>query len=577
MSQKTLYEALAPILADSQTAKEQGTKYEAACVYYLASDPFWSKFYSRVGTLEQAAKWPDSPVYGQSKDIGIDLLAQTTASGEWHAIQCKCYDPEKPLPKGACDSFFAALLNRDDISDWLIMTSAGGAGKNLEAQLSGDLSRFIDTAKMAASNLDWTRFIEGLPPEEKETYDPRPHQRDAIDGIIAAFGEHDRCKAIMACGTGKTLMSLRFMEEWMSENAGLVLFCAPSISLVGQSMREWMAQARVPMSSLVVCSDSKASRRRGEDSAPMTLADFEYPATTNPESLMRSYEAHRKSNRDGVVVIFTTYQSIDVIHKAQELGLPEFDLIVCDEAHRTTGNALPGVSTTEASAFMKVHYDENVKARKRLYMTATPRIYGETAKRKGAEEDYTIASMDDEDIYGLTAYQIKFGEAVEKKLLTDYKVVVLTVQEDALSDRLPSLESDQGVNAGVLEPSDIGKIIGCWKGLADHGDGAPEDATGLGDMLVVDDMDSFDKEAAPLHRAVGFCSTINASKTICEAFTQIIDSYAEDADMDVPLKCDLRHVDGNMPADKRTRNISWLGEDVADGECRILTNARCLA
>ena len=576
-SYKTVYEALAPIFAESLTAKEKGTKYEALCVYFLQADPFWSQFYRRVGTLEQAATWPDSPVYGESNDIGIDLFAQTAASGEWHAIQCKCYDPDKPLTKGVCDSFFAALMNRDDIADWLIMTSAGGAGRNLEAQLSGDLSRFIDTAKMAASALDWSRFIEGLPPEERETYEPLPHQREAIYAVLSAFGEHDRCKAIMACGTGKTLMSLRLTEEWLNGNPGIVLFCAPSISLVGQSMREWMAQTRIPMSPLVVCSDSKASRRGGEDSMPMTLADFEYPATTNPESLMRSYKAHRKSNPDGVVVVFSTYQSIDVVHQAQTLGLPEFDLIVCDEAHRTTGNALPGVSKTEASAFMKVHYNENVKAKKRLYMTATPRIYGETAKRKGAEEDYTIASMDDESIYGPVAYQIKFGEAVEKKLLTDYKVVVLTVQEDALSDRLPSLESDQGVNARLLEPSDIGKIIGCWKGLIDHGEGAPQDATGLGDMLVVDDMDNVSAEAVPLHRAVGFCSTIEASKTICEAFTQIVEEYADEKPEALPLVCNLKHVDGTMPADRRARNIAWLGEEVADDECRILTNARCLA
>lgn len=576
-SYKTIYEALAPILAESQTAKEQGAKYEALCAYYLKADPFWSSFYSRVGTLEQAASWPDSPVYGQNQDIGIDLFAQTAGSGEWHAIQCKCYDPEKSLPKGVCDSFFAALMNNHDFADWLIMTSAGGPGRNLEQQMSGDLSRFIDTAKMAASGLDWSHFIEGLPPEKRVTYDPRPHQRKAIDSILAAFGEQDRCKAIMACGTGKTLMSLRLAEEWLNGQPGVVLFCAPSISLVGQSMREWMAQARIPISPLVVCSDAKASRRGGEDSMPMTLADFEYPATTNPESLMRSYEAHRRSNPDGVIVVFSTYQSIDVIHQAQDLGLPEFDLIICDEAHRTTGNALPGVSKTEASSFMKVHYNENVNAKKRLYMTATPRIYGETAKRKGAEEDYTIASMDDEEIYGTTAYQIKFGEAVEKKLLTDYKVVVLTVQEDALSDRLPSLESDQGVNARTLEPSDIGKIIGCWKGLIDHGEGAPEDATGLGEMLVVDDMGQIDANAAPLHRAVGFCSTIDASKTICEVFSQIIDDYAGDAPESLPFKCDLRHVDGNMPADRRARNIAWLGENVEDDECRILTNARCLA
>ena len=378
----------------------------------------------------------------------------------------------------------------------------------------------------------------------------------------------------MACGTGKTLMSLRLAEDWMQGLPGTLLFCAPSISLVGQSMREWMAQARVPMSSLVVCSDSKASRR--DDSLPMTLMDFEYPATTNPESLLRSYEASRRANPDGLVVVFSTYQSIDVIRAAQAMGVPEFDLVVCDEAHRTTGNALPGVDATEASAFMKVHYDENVRAKKRLYMTATPRIYGETAKRKGAEEDYTIASMDDESIYGPTAYQIKFGEAVEKKLLTDYKVVVLTVQEDALGERLFHAD-DEGVNARELEPSDIGKIIGCWKGLIDHGESVPDDATGLGGMLVVDDVDRIVADAKPLHRAVGFCSTINDSKTITEAFAQTIEKYAEEGHDDLPLKCALRHVDGNMPADARSRNISWLGGEVSEDECRILTNARCLA
>ncbi len=378
----------------------------------------------------------------------------------------------------------------------------------------------------------------------------------------------------MACGTGKTLMSLRLAEDWMQGLPGTLLFCAPSISLVGQSMREWMAQARVPMSSLVVCSDSKASRR--DDSLPMSLMDFEYPATTNPESLLRSYETSRRANPDGLVVVFSTYQSIDVVHAAQAMGVPEFDLVVCDEAHRTTGNALPGVDATEASAFMKVHYDENVRAKKRLYMTATPRIYGETAKRKGAEEDYTIASMDDESLYGPTAYQIKFGEAVEKKLLTDYKVVVLTVQEDALGERLFHAD-DEGVNARALEPSDIGKIIGCWKGLIDHGESVPDDATGLGGMLVVDDVDRIVADAKPLHRAVGFCSTINDSKTITEAFAQTIEKYAEEGHDDLPLKCALRHVDGNMPADARSRNISWLGGEVTEDECRILTNARCLA
>lgn len=573
---KTVFDALDPIVNGSSTEKEKGTKYEAACVFYLENDPFWGKFFSRVGMLEEARTWVDCPVR-DTKDTGIDLMAQAAESGEWWAIQCKCYDGTRDLPKGVCDSFFAYALAQkgSGVDELMVMTSAKGPGANLEKQMAACGCAFVNTAKMASSNIDWTPFIDGTPVEERETYDLRPHQERAVALIENAWADYDRCKAIMACGTGKTLMSLRLVEDWMQENPGIVLFCAPSISLVGQSMREWMAQARVPMSPLVVCSDPRASR--SADSLPRTLADFEYPATTDAESLARSYQASRRANPDGVVAIFSTYQSIDVIHRAQELGIPEFDVIVCDEAHRTTGNALPGVSKSEASAFMKVHYDENVKGKKRLYMTATPRIYGETAKRKGAEEDYTIASMDDESIYGPTAYQIKFGEAVEQKLLTDYKVVVLTVQEDALGDRLPSLESDTGVDARSLEPSDIGKIIGCWKGLIDHGESAPEDATGLGDMLIVDDVNRITAHTMPLHRAVGFCSTIEASKTITEAFSQIVEDFANDGADELPLKCSLRHVDGNMPADARARNIAWLGEDVAEDECRILTNARCLA
>lgn len=569
---KSVYDALDPIVNGSLTEKEKGTKYELACVWYLKNDPYWSGRFSRVGTLEESLSWPDCPIH-DSQDTGIDLVAQTEVGGYWCAIQCKCYDSKKDLPKGVCDSFFARTAYDKGVDERIVMTSAAGPGKHLADMLDKSSAMLIDTQKMASSNLDWTPFVEGVPAGERVTHDLRPHQLRAVESIVAAFADYDRCKAVMACGTGKTLMSLRLAEGYVGR--GAVLFCAPSISLVGQSMREWMAQARVPMTPLVVCSDSKASRL--EDSMPDSLACFEYPATTNAETLAASFAACRAANPDGIVAVFSTYQSIDVIHRAQGLGVPEFDLVVCDEAHRTTGAALPGVPAEVASAFMKVHYDENVRAGKRLYMTATPRIYGETAKRRGAEEDYTIASMDDETIYGPTAYQIKFGEAVERKLLTDYKVVVLTVQEDALADRLPSLESDQGVNARTLEPSDIGKIIGCWKGLVDHGEGVPVDATGLGDMLVVDEVDRIRAGAAPLHRAVGFCSTIEASKTICEAFAQIVESYAVNLHEELPLRCDLRHVDGNMPADARARNITWLGEDVEDDECRILTNARCLA
>lgn len=566
---KTVYDALDPIVNASISEKEKGTKYEAACVWYLSSDPYWAHSLRRVGALEQALSWDDCPVH-DTQDTGIDLVAQG-AEGEWWAIQCKCHDSEKQLPKGVCDSFYARALGDPAVSRYMIMTTAKGLAKNLGQQVENTGTMVVDTAKMAASNLDWAPFIEGRT-AERVTYDARPHQRDAIDAIEAAFAGHDRCKAIMACGTGKTLMALRLAEEYLG-GRGTILFCAPSISLVGQSMREWLAQSRVPLAPLVVCSDAKASRV--EDAIPMTLDAFEYPATTRPDRLYAAWEASHED--DGLTVVFSTYQSIDVVHAAQQMGLPDFDLIVCDEAHRTTGSALPGVPREESSSFMKVHYDENVRGAKRLYMTATPRIYGETAKRKGAEEDFTIASMDDESIYGPVAYQIKFGEAVERGLLTDYKVVVLTVEEDALRGRIP-LTDDEGVDANSLDADDIGKIIGCWKGLAEHGENAPADALGIGDMLVVDDMNAEPAyEVQPLHRAVGFCSTINASKTICEAFSRIVERYVEEGGDDFDLKCELDHVDGSMNSADRNRKLAWLGGEVPQDECRILTNARCLA
>lgn len=568
---KTVYDALDPIVNATISEKEKGAKYEAACVWFLANDPFWGSYFDRVGTLEQALEWLDCPVH-DTQDTGIDLVAREAADGVWWAIQCKCHDAEKQLPKGICDSFFARALGDPAVSRYMIMTTAKGLAKNLQQQVDNTGTMVVDTAKMATSMLDWSSFISGAASGERETYDPLPHQRSAIEGIENAFADHDRCKAIMACGTGKTLMSLRLAEKYLG-GSGLVLFCAPSISLVGQSMREWLAQSRVPLAPLVVCSDAKASRI--EDAIPMTLDSFEYPATTKPDRLMAAYEASARP--DGLTVVFSTYQSIDVIHAAQKMGLPDFDLIVCDEAHRTTGSALPGVPKEEASSFMKVHYDENVRGKKRLYMTATPRIYGETAKRRGAEEDFTIASMDDESIYGPVAYQIKFGEAVEQKLLTDYKVVVLTVEEDALRGKLPATD-DEGVDALSLDADDIGKIIGCWKGLAEHGKNAPIDALGIGDMLVVDDMNAEPAyEVQPLHRAVGFCSTINASKTICEAFTRIVEQYKENGGDDFDLNCRLDHVDGAMNSADRNRKLAWLGGEVAEDECRILTNARCLA
>ena len=165
---KTVYDALDPIVNGSATTKEKGDKYEAACVYYLKNDPFYALFFSRVGTIAQALKWDDCPVH-DTQDNGIDLIAQTAEAGEWWAIQCKCYDGEKDLPKGICDSFFAHAAFIDGVDSLMVMTTAKGPGKNLQKQIDASGSMYIDTAKMAASNIDWTPFIEGVPAGERVT------------------------------------------------------------------------------------------------------------------------------------------------------------------------------------------------------------------------------------------------------------------------------------------------------------------------------------------------------------------------------------------------------------------------
>lgn len=578
----SIFDVVEKITSEAVTEKEKGTKFELTCVYFLQNDPYWASIFSRVSLLEEALKWENCPIH-DTKDIGIDIVAQEKQTGAWWAIQCKCYATNSQLPKQECDSFIARAALDPSIDKLMVMTSAKAPAPNLLKEIqSFDSQQFfyLDLPKMSQTVIDWDGFINGKNTGalSTHTFDPRPHQVDAIESILKTFETHDRCKALMACGTGKTLTSLRLTEQLLN-GSGTVLFCAPSISLVSQSMREWLKQARTAIAPLVVCSDSKASRL--EDALPNTLNEFTYPATTNAETLAASYKQSRRANPEGLVVIFSTYQSIDVIHDAQSLGVPTFDLIICDEAHRTTGNALPGVSKSEASAFMKVHYEENIHAHKRLYMTATPRIYGETAKRKGAEDDYTIASMDDETIYGPVAYQIKFGEAVERGLLTDYKVVVLTIEEDNLKHTIAHFDNE-GVGANLLDPSEIGKIVGCWKGLAEHGENSPTDPFGISDMLVVDDLSEGPAlEIQPLKRAVGFCSTIAQSKAIAQSFESIVTTAKDSQDdlSDYSLDCKLRHVDGSMSSLERAQNIAWLGSDMADDtdECRILTNARCLA
>jgi predicted helicase len=421
--------------------------------------------------------------------------------------------------------------------------------------------RRIGLSDLEASRVDWSVFSLDAPDKltlsSKKT--PRDHQRIAIDKVVAGFSEHDRGKLVMACGTGKTFTSLKLAEENVGPG-GKILFLVPSINLLSQTVREWLDNADVPIRPIAVCSDPKSTRRRSKADAfeDISVTDLALPATTNIAEITKRI-SKAESDKSAMTVVFSTYQSINIVAEAQQ-SLKGFDLIIADEAHRTTGTTLAG---EDESNFVKVHNNDYLRAAKRLYMTATPRIYDDSSKTKAGEANAVLASMDNENLFGPEFHRLGFGEAVERDLLTDYKVLVLTVDQESVARTLRVQLSDDG---NELKLDDAAKIVGCWNGLAKRGKAEH----------------SFEPDIAPMRRAIAFAGTIADSKRIEKLFQSVTDYYVgatdqENSDGSNPLKCMVQHVDGSMNALERNTKLDWLRREPTDGACKILTNARCLS
>lgn len=547
-SSRTIYHVIDWIRETSESEREKGEKFERATRFFLENDPVYSQRFSKVWM------WKDSPT-NDGKDLGIDLVAMDVEDGTYWAIQCKCY--QKPtLDYKDVATFYGATGAEDIYAHNMIVTTCEDFGPNLDkmAKKWDTVRLFVDG--MAEAEIDWDAFMEGRSITERKFKEPLPHQREAISACAEGFDEADRGQLIMACGTGKTLTSLRLTEELLPDGA-LVLFLAPSIALVAQTMREWANQSKRPLRCAVVCSDAKASSTDG-DTWETSLSDIPYPATTDSEELYRQIERFDRS--EGVNVVFSTYQSIQVVSDAQRMGLDPFDLVVADEAHRTTGASEASDDLKSQSEFTKVHDNRLVSAKRRLYMTATPKLYGDKARQQAKTESYEISSMDDVEKFGPVFYRLTFGRAVDEGLLTDYRVIALTVSEDVVSEVYQmAMAAEEG-----FEITDAAKVIGCWKGLADQGKG---------------------DEGVNLKNAVAFCSTIPESKRMSEYFQQTVNAYLEyenERGNDVPqLECRVDHVDGTMDMGVRKEKLRWLADvdepDEDGGECHVLSNVHCLS
>lgn len=543
--------------------REKGAMFEELTRQFLLHD---ARFAHQFKEVYLWSEWPER----QTGDTGIDLVAiPADENAGLVAIQCKFYAPGHTVHKRDIDSFLTASGKAPFTRRILVDTSGTAWGKNSQNAIEGQhipVSR-ITLADLRDSDIDWRTYSLGSKqaPTTRERKVPRDHQVRARSAVMAGFDTSDRGQLIMACGTGKTFTSLIIAREFMEREGGSarILFAVPSLALLKQTLDDWSVEVDSAFTAWAVCSDTKVSAR--SDAPADSTVDLPIPATTDAQRLADSLGANNAT--EGLQVVFATYQSIEVIHRAQEIAGDEwrdFDLIICDESHRTTGATLTG---EDESAFTKIHSNEFIRRAKTLYMTATPRIFAENAKNRASEKDAILTSMDDQETYGPVFFRLGFGQAVKENLLTDYKVIILTVSEEEVSQHYQAI-AEMG---GELNLDTAAKLTGCWNALAKRKNPGS-------------DVD-YGEDRAPMRRAVAFCKDIKASKAVATQFPDLVngpfglsDLSNDDASDNLQVEC--HHVDGTMNAAVRAREMDWLTEGAGTDEmpvCRILTNARCLS
>jgi len=578
---------------EARSERDKGSKFEALIQRYLRTDP-------QYASLKNVWLWNEFPFrkdFG-GKDTGIDLVAETE-QGDFWAIQCKCYAEDAHLSKADLDSFLSTSgkkFKNENLKTvrfahrlWIATTRDFGAEFENTIRDQDPPVSCLGLTALENAPVDWNALDKGNEGERSRSKRKklRSHQETAVKAAHEYFKNpaNTRGKLIMACGTGKTFTALKIAEK-ETGGRGLVLCLVPSIALVGQMLREWTADAEKKINAICVCSDAEVSSKKSKDADEMfdSVENLALPATTDPKRVAEQIAAFTLAGTgsDGLTVIFSTYHSSPVISEAQKKVAQKygndkavFNLIVCDEAHRTTGFELP---QEKASAFTSVHEEKFLAARRRIYMTATPRLYADESKKKAAEKDVKLWSMDDPDVYGEEIYRIGFGEAVEKNLLADYKVLVFTISESEIPKQAQHVLAK---GEGEIPVDDWAKLVGCINALSKQ-------------MLLEGSETLINSDPEPMRRAVAFCSSIKVSKKLSahenrnsllpdspSIFEKARDfCFPENASASERkkfVKIETDHIDGSMGAGTRDEKLAWLKEETPAGTCRVLSNVRCLS
>ncbi len=529
--------------------------------------------------------WSDWELRGNKGDRGIDMVI-TTASKEYIAVQCKYH--QNSISYNDISTFLTQLqsgVGEVRFKKGIIISTSKLTRAALEEIEQIRKSKGIDIVEISEedfiySQIDWdkldfTQTQDELPLCDKKK--PRSHQIEAINATKEYFSDpkNARGKLIMACGTGKTYTSLKIMEAL---DPKIMLFLAPSIALLSQTFREYAQEKSEPFYASIVCSDDKTGQSKNEDNDDINFSELPIKPSTRLEDILSVYEKAQKENKR--FIIFSTYQSALRIKEAQEAGLNGIDLIICDEAHRTVGAMYSSNERDDKNAFTLCHSDENIKAKQRLYMTATPKVYSESSKAKAKESDNIIYSMDDEEIFGEEIYTLNFSKAIALDLLTDYKVIILAVRKENLSgvtnsvnQKISRLEAKgTKLDKKLINNEFVCKIVGTHKGLAKQ------------DLIVLDEENKEDHnlqnqyDTAPSQRAISFCKSIQTSKNIKDSFETIMECYDEELKKKSfkNLKISIDHIDGTMNCKERLEKLEELNK-FQPNTCKVLSNARCLS
>lgn len=610
MSLQSILHALRNV---APTERDKGARFEKLIARWLQADPVYAARFDKVWL------WADFATEAglAAKDLGIDLVARHADGSGFTAVQCKFYDETTPVMKAAVDSFISRSAqtckpNKEARArGWTDFRYAGRLwvstsevyGPNAREAMQNQEPQIVEIniGTLQQSPVDWDLLANGdeLPPRTPAT--PRDYQAEIVAHALRHFETHDRGTLVMACGTGKTLTSL-FLAQALCQQpkegapAGrTILFLAPSIALVSQTLRSWYASAAEPITAACVCSDSSASDVKENldgDTVAESLLDLPIPSTTNPSAAARILQ--NAATAPGLTVIFSTYQSIDVVHRAQQEAGVTFDLVICDEAHRTAASYLQAdkAKSREVTPFARIHDAQYISATRRLYMTATPKVYAANEKTHAEAKQDTLFSMDDEATFGPRIYTLSFGMAVEKGLLTDYKVIVLTLGANYIPTQVLERVKADAAARGTVPPvpeitTRIFGAVAAMSKLVD--DNMPDEK----DPFADDDPSA---RAQPLQTAIAFCDNVMrtpktaAGKIVvdeaADALQRIVDQYADElkATADPAVKDYLAHltrvtstyVTGAMPTNEREDKLQIL-RNPTPGESHIVCNVSCLS